>query len=144
DLLRDLPSWDRLKRVLRDRAVAFEDAAGPLDVLSSTLEPVPVPIATRVILLGPEHVYSALVAEDPDFSSLFRVKVEVDPDVRRTPDALVSFDGYLMSLAEDRGWLRFDRQARARLLDVAARVAGDREHLSLLLPPLEETCAFAS
>jgi predicted ATP-dependent protease len=47
-------------------------------------------------------------------------------------------------MAREREWGRFDRPARAKLLDLAVRLAGDRERLSLSLAPLEETAAFAS
>src|SRR6202012_1556586 len=43
-----------------------------------------------------------------------------------------------------RAWGRFDRPARARLLDLATRLACDRDKIGLTLSPLEETMAFAS
>jgi predicted ATP-dependent protease len=56
---------------------------------------------------------------------------------------LIGLDSYLMNMAAERDWGRFDRSARARLLDLATRLAGDREKLALALSPLEETMAFA-
>ena len=49
-----------------------------------------------------------------------------------------------MAMAAEREWGRFDRAARAQLLDLATRLSGDREKLALILSPLEETMAFAS
>jgi predicted ATP-dependent protease len=144
DLLTDPIIWERIKRVLREQRIGAEDPLGPLGLYATTLRPVPVPVRVRVVLVGPPSLYATLLEADPDFASLFRVKVEVDPFIDRTPKSLTALDAYLMAMASERGWGRFDRGARARLLDLATRLAGDRDKLALILSPLEETMAFAS
>jgi predicted ATP-dependent protease len=144
DLLTDPIIWERMKRVLREQRIGAEDPLGPLGVYATSLRPVPVPIRVRVVLVGSPELYATLLDADPDFASLFRVKVEVDPIIPRTPRGLAALDAYLMAMAEEREWGRFDRGARARLLDLATRLSGDREKLALILSPLEETMAFAS
>ncbi|MFO0735953.1 MAG: ATP-binding protein [Labilithrix sp.] len=143
DLMTDPIIWERMKRVLRERRIGAEDPLGPLGLYATTLKPVPVPIRVRVVLVGAPDVYATLLDADPDFASLFRVKVEVEHAIPRTPENLKALDAYLMTMAESREWGRFDRGARARLLDLATRLAGDRQRLSVFLSPLEETAAFA-
>jgi predicted ATP-dependent protease len=144
DLLADPIIWERMKRVLRERQIGAEDPLGPLGLYATSLRPVPVPIQVRVILVGPPDLYAALLEADADFAALFRVKVEVEPTIPRTDESMVSLDAYLMALARERQWGAFDRGARARLLDFAIRLSGDRDKMSLSLSPLEETAAFAS
>ncbi|MFO0575222.1 MAG: ATP-binding protein [Polyangia bacterium] len=144
DLLADPQIWERMKRVLRERRMAPEDPTGPLGLYATTLRPAPVPVALRLVLVGTPELYAALRDADADFASLFRIKVEVDPVVARTPAYLVGLDAVLMNLARERGLYEFDRGARARLLDLATRLAEDRERLALWLSPLEETATFAS
>ena len=145
DLLTDPIIWERMKRVLREQRIGAEDPLGPLGLYATSLRPVPVPIRVRVVLVGSPELYATLLEADPDFASLFRVKVEVDPIIPRTPREprrarrLPDGDG-----ARSATWGRFDRGARAQLLDLATRLAGDREKLALILSPLEETMAFAS
>jgi len=143
DLLADPIIWERIKRVLRERQIGAEDPLGPLGLYATSLRPVPVPIDVRVVLVGPPHLYAALLEADADFAALFRVKVEVESSIPRTNQSLVLLDAYLMNMAKDR-WGNFDRTARARLLDLATRLAGQQDKLSLFLSPLEETAAFAS
>ena len=143
DLLADPIIWERMKRVLRERQIGAEDPLGPLGLYATSLRPAPVPIQTRVVLVGPPELYAALLDADADFASLFRIKVEVEPTIERTADHLIGLDAYLMKMASEREWGTFDRKARARLLDLATRLAGDREELALTLTPLEETMAFA-
>lgn len=144
DLMTDPIIWERVKRVLRERRVGAEDPLGPLGLYATTLRPVPVPLAVRVVLVGPPALYAALLEADADFAALFRVKVEVEPSIPRNDETLVRLDAYLMALARERGWGKFDRAARARLLDLAMGLADDRERLSLILAPLEEAASFAS
>lgn len=143
DLMADPIIWERVKRVLRERQIGAEDPLGPLGLYATTLRPVPVPVRVRVVMVGPPEMYAALLDADPDFAALFRVKVEIEPSIPRTKERLVALDAYLMAMAREREWGSFDRGARARLLDLATRLAGDREKLSLFLSPLEETAAFA-
>ncbi len=144
DLLADPIIWERMKRVLRERQIGAEDPLGPLGLYATSLRPVPVPIRVRVVLVGGHELYAALLDADADFASLFRVKVEVEPSIPRSPESMLALDAYLMAMANEREWGAFDRGARARLLDLAMRLAGERDKLSLSLAPLEETAAFAS
>ncbi|MEI7893111.1 MAG: ATP-binding protein [Myxococcales bacterium] len=143
DLLTDPIIWERMKRVLRERRIGAEDPLGPLGLYATSLRPVPVPIQVRVVLVGRPELYAALLDADPDFAALFRIKVEIDPSIPRTPETMEALDAYLMAMAQERSWGPFDRAARARLLDLATRLSGERDRLSLFLSPLEEAAAFA-
>jgi len=144
DVLADPIIWERLKRVLRERAIGAEDPLGPLGLYATSLRPMPLPIRVRVVLVGPQELYAALLESDADFASLFRVKVEIEPSIKRNEASLVGLDGYLMAKAREREWGHFDRSARATLLDIATRLSSHKDKLSLGLSPLEETMAFAS
>ena len=144
DLLTDPIIWERIKRVLREQRIGAEDPLGPLGLYATSLRPMPVPLRVRVVLVGSPELYAHLLDADPDFASLFRVKIEVDPIIPRSPKSLIALDGYLMAMAAERQWGKFDRGASAQLLDLATRLSGDREKLALMLSPLEETMAFAS
>jgi predicted ATP-dependent protease len=144
DLLTDPILWERMKRVLRERQIGAEDPLGPLGLYATSLRPVPVPIRVRVVLVGPPDLYATLLQADADFAALFRVKVEVEPSIPINKAHMLALDAYLMQMASEREWGTFDRTARARLLDYAVRLAGERDRLALSLSPLEETMAFAS
>jgi predicted ATP-dependent protease len=144
DLLIDPIIWERFKRVLREQRIGAEDPLGPLGLYATSLRPVPAPVHVRVVLVGSHELHATLLEADPDFASLFRVKVEVDATIPRSSQSLVALDAHLMAMARERSWGRFDRAARAQLLDHATRLATDREKLALTLSPLEETMAFAS
>jgi predicted ATP-dependent protease len=144
DLLGDPMVWERLKRALRERRLAVEDPVGIFGFFAPTLRPQPVPLEVRVVLIGPPELYDQLRAADDDFATLFRVKVEIDPFIERSPENIAGLDAYLMALGRERGWAAFDRDARAHLVDLSTRLAEDRERMALFMTALEETAAFAS
>jgi predicted ATP-dependent protease len=144
DLLGDALAWDRLKRVLRARGVGHEDPIGPMGLYATTLRPRPCPITTKVVIVGNHDLYAQLLEADPDFASLFRVKVEIPPDVDRAEESIAALDAHLVRVANRRGWGPLDRTARARALDYACRLTDDRRRLALFLQPVEETLAFAT
>ncbi|MBL8721201.1 MAG: AAA family ATPase [Myxococcales bacterium] len=144
DVLSDPLAWDRLKRVLRARAVGHEDPIGPLGLYATTLRPRPCPIDTKIVLVGPHDLYAQLLDADPDFASLFRVKVEIPSDIDRTPEGITALDAHLVRIANRRGWGPLDRSARAKALDFACRLAEDGRKLALYVQPIEEALAFAT
>src|SRR5205085_12509922 len=109
DLLADPIIWERVKRVLRERQIGAEDPLGPLGLYATSLRPVPVPIRVRVVLVGSPELYATLLDADPDFAALFRVKVEIEHSIPRTPESLANLDAYLMNMAKEREWGVFDR-----------------------------------
>ena len=144
DVLADPMVWDRLKRALRERRLAVEDPVGLFGFYAPTLRPQQVPLEVRVVLIGPPDLYDTLRANDDDFATLFRVKVEVDPIIERSPQNILGLDAYMMGLGRERGWAAFDQKARAQLVDLSTRLAEDRERMALFMTALEETAAFAS
>ncbi len=144
DVLADPLAWDRLKRVLRARAVGHEDPIGPMGLYATTLRPRPCPIQTKVVLVGTHDLYAQLLEADPDFTSLFRVKVEIPSDIDRNAAGIGALDAHLVRIANRRGWGPLDRSARARALDYATRLAEDGRKLALFLQPIEEALAFAT
>jgi predicted ATP-dependent protease len=142
DLIRTPGLWPRLRRAMLNRAIEIDESAPPGS--AATLRPRPLPLSTKIVLIGPDELHSALVAEDPDFAALFRIRVEFEQDIARTPTALVGLDRYLAQLGRERGWLPLDPGARAFILDLATRFAEDRNRLSLHTAPLEELLSLSS
>ncbi len=90
--------------------------------LTSTisLEPEPIPLDIKVILMGDRRLYYLLSAYDPDFAELFKVAADLDDRSRaqrRQPDALRPTCGTLVRKEELRP---FDRSAVARVIDHSA------------------------
>ena len=118
--------WEALKRVLRAgeiRTVSLEQLLSFASTVS--LDPQPIPLSVKVVLVGPPLLYYLLSEIDPDFPELFKVAAEFDDRMDRTPDT-VDLYARLIATAARREKLRtIDRDGVARIVEEAARASGD-------------------
>jgi predicted ATP-dependent protease len=102
-------AWEELKRALRSREIRIEVLGQTLSLVSTvSLEPEPIPLDVKVVLLGERPLYYALYQADPDFSELFKVAADFEDQMLRP----------------------LDRAAVARVIEQSARLASDAEKLS--------------
>jgi lon-related putative ATP-dependent protease len=124
-------AWDALKRALDRRDVRIE-ALGELWGLASTvsLEPEAIPLAAKVVLLGERYIYYLLQALDPDFRRMFQVVADFEDAFDRTDATADALARMIAGLARREALLPFGRDAVARTVDWASRLAGDTRKLS--------------
>ncbi len=133
-LLEAGPAWATLKRALRSHRVApepVEEESG-----AAALQPQPIPLDLKVILVGGRALYEALYQGDPDFRELFKVLAEFEPDLERTPASEVEYARLLATLARREGLRPFSREAVACILEHSSRLAEDAGKLCLQMRSL--------
>lgn len=124
-------AWDALKRTLRSRTIKIESLGQALSLISTvSLEPEPIPLSVKVVLIGDRPTYSLLQYFDPEFFDLFKVLVELDDQMVRTPDNHFRMAQLIGMIARQEGLKSFDRGSVARVIDESARQADDSERLS--------------
>jgi len=139
ELLEQPVSWEALKRALKDRRIRIENLAEMLDRTAMvTIQPDPIPLDAKVILFGEPHVYYALRRLDPDFGDLFKVQADFETAAERTPEIGREMLQLLASVARADGVRHLDRSGAARMIDAAARIAGDAEKISVRTGPLAD------
>jgi len=124
-------AWDGLKRILRAREIRIESLSQTLSLVSTvSLEPEPIPLDVKVILIGERMLYYLLHQYDPDFSELFKVQVDFSERIPRTPEINRLYARRIATMARGEELRPFNREAVARIIDRSARLAGDAERLS--------------
>jgi lon-related putative ATP-dependent protease len=124
-------AWEGLKRALKSREIRIKSLGEALSLVSTvSLEPAPIPLDVRVVLLGDRMLYYLLQAYDPEFLDLFKVAADFDDQIDRTPENSRQFARLLATLAAREQLRPMDRSAAARLLEECARHAGDAEKIS--------------
>lgn len=132
-------AWEVLKRCLKLGLIRIESLGQSLGMMGGpTLEPVPIPLGCKLVLVGePEHYY--LLRElDPEFEELFKVVADFDTDVARTPENSLRFAQLVADLARRRDLLPLSADALARFVEYGARLAEDAERLSLRSRPVAD------
>jgi lon-related putative ATP-dependent protease len=124
-------AWEGLKRALRSQEINIESLGEVLGLLSTvSLEPEPIPLDVKIVLMGERILYYLLCAYDPDFRELFKVAADFDDRVARSPENSLLYARLIGTLARKGGLRPFDRTAVARVIDQSARLASDAEKLS--------------
>lgn len=138
-LLSEPYAWDALKRCLRERAIPIISLAERLSLLSTTsLEPDPIDLDVRVVLIGDRLIHALLVMFDPEFGELFKVQADFSEEVERTPEAQALFARMIAGSVRREKLKPLDAAAVARLLDEAIRHAEDSERFSLRIGALDD------
>src|SRR3546814_2688551 len=66
-------AWESVKRALYAEELRIESLGQMLSMVSTvTLEPAPIPLNLKIVLLGERPLYYLLSAVDPDFPELFK------------------------------------------------------------------------
>ena len=134
ELLLQPYAWDGLKRVLRSRELRIESLGQALSLVSTvSLEPEPIPLDVKVILIGERLLYYLLYQYDPDFGELFKVEVDFNEEMERSPEANQLYARLIATLARRNDLRPFDRGAVAQIITRGARMAGDAEKVSVHL-----------
>lgn len=124
-------AWEGLKKALRAREVVIDNPGNIYNVVSTvSLEPEPIPLDVKVILIGSPLIYYLLCHYDPEFPELFKVAVDFNEHMDRTPENIQLYADTIASLTRKEGLRPFSRAAVARIIEHSARLAEDGERLS--------------
>ncbi|CAM2058365.1 AAA family ATPase [Desulfovibrionales bacterium] len=145
DLMQNLQAWEGLLRALRSGRARLEDQGdGQEQTRTKTIEPKPLKIELKVVLIGDDVTYETLLLHDHCFSKLFKLKAHLQEAAVRTPEAIANYLVQLGRVIEEAELLPFDRAALAGLVDHASLLAEDQKKLSLKLPLMRELMVEAS
>lgn len=145
DVLKNYQVWDTLKRTLRNREVVIESVFRNLNLGGAvTLDPQPIPINLKVILLGEPYVYDLLYAYDEDFRKLFKIRADFDTEVDRSRKYMDNYASFISSACYRDNLKHFDRTAVARIVEHSSRLADDQNKLSTLFNQIGEVVVEAA
>jgi lon-related putative ATP-dependent protease len=124
-------AWEGLKQALRAEEIRIESPGQAYGLVSTVaLEPQPVPLDVKVILLGERLLYYLLHQHDPDFGELFKVAADFEDQMNRSDDNDLAYARLISTLARKESLRHLDRPAVAKVIERSARLAGDSERLS--------------
>ncbi len=132
-------AWEALKRTLRGDAIRIESAAEQFGFVTTvTLDPEPIPLDVKVVLIGERFLYDLLVHLDPDFADLFKVEADFEDRWERTGDNEQNTARLFASIIANEGLRPLDASGAALMIEESARLAEDAERLSLQVGQLAD------
>jgi lon-related putative ATP-dependent protease len=132
-------AWEGLKRALQSQQIKIEALGQAMSLISTySPEPEPVPLAIKVVLLGPPLVYYLLSSRDPDFPTLFKVPADFSERMDHSSDNLGLFARLITRRIQQEELRPFDAAAVARVVENGSRQLGDSEKISLYVSKMTD------
>lgn len=123
-LLQQPYAWETLKRTLLTGEIRIESLERALSLIStSSLEPEPIPVNIKIILLGDPLLYYLLSYYDPEFADFFKVAADFASTVNRE-NATLEYARLLATIARRERLRPLNQAAVARVIEHSARMAG--------------------
>lgn len=147
DLLQEPGAWPQLKRALKAGVLEPGSAGSGMWGFPRALEPDPITIDVKVVLVGERWAYELLGAADPDFLRLFSVRADFSADMPRDAGAARRYAEVVAGICRDEGLPHADAGALGALMEEGVRIAGRRTRVSAgfsrIADLLRESCLIA-
>ncbi|WP_299649297.1 Lon protease family protein [uncultured Tateyamaria sp.] len=138
-LLSEPFAWDALKRCLQAQSVTITSLADQLNLTSTTtLEPDPIPLDVRVVLIGNRRLHMLLTLLDPEFGELFKLQADFEDDLPRSARNTRRMVQLVASFAARENLRPLTASAVAAILDHAVRLADDSKKFTLRISGLAD------
>jgi lon-related putative ATP-dependent protease len=130
DIFTEPGAWDALKRTLVGGAIRPDDPAARAGAAARSLDPEPIPLDVKVILIGPPTLYYQLHSMDEDFRTMFKVMADFDETVPRTPENEMHYATFIATRSHEEGLQHLERDAVGRVIEYGSRLAGTQNKLT--------------
>ncbi|WGS66017.1 Lon protease family protein [Marinitoga aeolica] len=123
--------WEALKNALMNKEIKIENLEGKMGLsVVHTLEPDPIPLNVKVIMIGEEWMYEILYAYDPDFKKLFNIKVPFDTEIELSKKNAEYFSMFVKNIIKENDLKDFTKKAVEELIKYSCRLNGKNDKLS--------------
>ncbi len=137
-------AWEALKQALYKKELRLESLEQTLSMVSTvSLEPEPMPLDVKVVLLGDRMLYHMLYAYDPDFAELFKVPADFEASLDRSPENDELYARMVATIVQQKKLKPFDRSAVAATVQQSMRLTADSEKLSTHMRSIADLIAEA-
>ncbi len=145
DLLANQICYDTLKKALLVKELSIENNMEQRSyMVMISLKPEPIPLNVKVLLIGDSNIYHTLLALDPEFKKLFKIKAEFEETAPKTDTNILKLANFVHSFSEKEDMLPLDKGAMAKVVEFASRVADDKEKLTTRFNEIGEIVAESS
>lgn len=145
DIANHPAAWEGLKKALRLKEIHTEDLGEdgrPKTV--GTTHPAPIPLQTKVVLIGSPDAYYILKSQDEEFGRLFKVKADFAYSVPRSKKNLLLLAKFLAKVCKEEGFLPIHREAVAMIIEEASREVEDQNEMTTRLSSILDLLAEAN
>lgn len=124
-------AWEGLKRALYNKKIMIESQDQfTISAKTISLDPIPIPLEVKIILLGERHTYYSFNSNDSDFTELFKVTADFDEHIERNKNNIQLYARLIATIVKHEQLKPFTASAVASLIDYSSRIIEDIKKLS--------------
>lgn len=132
-------AWEGLKRALLNQKLQIENIGEHSGLVTTTsINPAPIPLQVKVILVGSMDIYQLLYNHDEDFSKLFKIRADFDVEMDYNAENMTRLASFIHTHCKAHELRHFDRSAVAKMVEYSTRLAGKQNKLSTRFNQLVE------
>lgn len=132
-------AWEALKTALYNHQIRIEEIEHTFDAVKPvSLDPQPIPLDVKIILIGDRNHYYSLCRTDDDFTKLFKVAVDFDEMIERNNKNINDYARVIKTIIKQKKLFPFHVSAVAEIIDYSSRLAEDNEKLSTYISLIKD------
>jgi lon-related putative ATP-dependent protease len=121
--------YKSLKRALKSGCIQLENLNPWLPFSTGGLRPEPIPINTKVVVVGNPLLYYLLRFYDEEFSNVFKVKADFGPEMPRGDKEQMQYARFVAQVVKNENLRPFTRDAVVEIIRFGAKQVADRTKL---------------
>lgn len=132
ELLEDFNAWEALRRILLAKEIYIQPLAtmDGSQVLAKSLDPEPVPLDIKIILVGSTALYFSLYEMEDDFRTLFKVRADFSLEMDYDPEHIQDYAQFVATLCHEEELNHFNADAVAKIVEYGCYLADHQHKLS--------------
>lgn len=138
-LKKNVATWEALKNILYAKEIKIKSIQHEEDSIKPvSLDPMPIPLDIKIILLGDRNTYYSLCQHDPNFIELFKVPVDFNEEIERNKKNIHLYARLIATIAKREKLKIFHASAVAAIIDYSTRLVEDVSKLSTHMHNIED------
>ncbi|MGA9047601.1 MAG: ATP-binding protein [Dehalococcoidia bacterium] len=139
DVLTNMGVWQALKRAIKNKEVRVEDPFEQFGLFAPQgMRPEPMPIKTKIILIGDSYLFQMLSIADEEYWEIFKVKADFNSQIDISEKNIKDYAAFISGICEKCKVKHFDPGGVAATIEYAARIVADQEKLSTRFAQVKE------
>lgn len=132
-------AWEGLKQAIAAKQISIQSLGQLYSMISTqALEPEPIPLDIKIVLVGDRRLYYLLYELDPEFAELFKVEADFEDEIDRHTENDIHYAQLIATLSRRNKLKPLDRAAVGRVIEHASRLVEDAEKLSTELAAISD------
>lgn len=132
DVLKKPMTWEILKRALKNREIVIENIIESLGAfVTKTLDPEPIPLDVKVVLLGDPMIYYLIHEFDSEFRELFKVKADFATYMEWNDKTACQYAEFIGVICREENLQHVAPSGVAKIIEYGARLVGHQQKVTV-------------